>query len=215
MERFRSYLYLALIGGVGVVLPVVLLMMIFAWLFDLIANMVRPLTDLITAQATINEFAAIVIVLAIIFGGCFFIGLLVMTKFGGWIHSHLDSWLVKLAPGYKTIRDLVGQLLGGSGDASLLKGQPALARIYGPESPVQVTAIVTSRHKNGNFTVFVPTAPIPTSGVTYHLPPSCIEFLQNVSVEEAMRTIISCGAGSGDMLSTHQRAVEAQLPVEP
>jgi len=209
MERLRSFLSLALLGGLAVVLPVVVLLMIFNWLFDLLAGLVRPLTNLITSQAAVNELVAMSLVLLIILGGCFLIGLLVMTNVGGWLHRHLDSWLVKLAPGYKTIRELVTQLLGGSGDNSLFKGQPALAKIYGPDSPVQVTAIITSRHHDGNYTVFVPTAPIPTSGVTYHLPGDCVQLMEGVNVEEAMRTIIACGAGSAEMMAAHQKATAA------
>ncbi len=208
MERFRSFISLALIGGIGVVLPVVLMLMIFNWLFDVIASLVKPLTNLITAQAAVNDFVAMILVLLIIFGGCFMIGLLIMTNVGGWLHKQFDAWLVKLAPGYKTIRELVSQLLGGSGNTSLFKGQPALAKIYGPDSPVQVTAIITSRHSDGYFTVFVPTAPIPTSGVTYHLPGDCVELMRGVSVEQAMRTIIACGAGSAEMLAAHKQADE-------
>jgi uncharacterized membrane protein len=61
---------------------------------------------------------------------------------------------------------------------------------------VSVTGIVTARHANGDYTVYVPTAPIPTSGFVYHLAADCVELLPHISVETAMRTVISCGSGS-------------------
>lgn len=201
MDRLRSFFILTILGGLTVVLPIALLALIFLWMFGLVADLIRPLTDVLSEQAAINELLAMLLVFVAILWLCFFIGLLIRTQLGGWLHAKVDNWLVKLAPGYRTIREVVSQFLGGSGDTNLLNGEPALARIFGMDCSVTVTAIVTSRHPDGSFTVFVPTAPIPTSGVIYHLPDECVELMPNVSVEEAMRTIIGCGSGSVEMLS--------------
>ena len=64
----------------------------------------------------------------------------------------------------------------------------------------------------GSYVAEVPTAPIPTSGMTYHLPADCVQILPHVTVEEAMRTIISCGSGSAEMLANN--ASRAQQKVE-
>ena len=124
------------------------------------------------------------------------IGLFVSTSIGGWVHDLIDDWLAKLAPGYKTIREVVSQLLGGEGNTSLLKGEVCRAYIMGRAAGVSVTAIVTAKHANGDLTVYAPTAPIPTSGFVYHLSADCVDMLPHVSVEEAMRTVIACGSGS-------------------
>ncbi|WP_240554901.1 hypothetical protein [Oceanicoccus sagamiensis] len=63
----------------------------------------------------------------------------------------------------------------------------------------EATVIVTSTHDNGWYTVFVPTGPNPTSGMIYHLPPEQVELLPNIKVDEALRTIIACGAGSDEL----------------
>ena len=104
----------------------------------------------------------------------------------------------------KSIKEIVGQLLGKGSKTSLLSGEVVRASIFGPDVPVSVTAIVTSRHQDGFVTVYVPTAPIPASGITYHLPESCIEVLEGVTVEEAMRTIIACGAGSNELFARNK-----------
>lgn len=211
MQRVRSFLTLTILGGLMVVLPIALLAMIFVWLFGVISDLISPLTGLLRQETALNEFVAFLAVLGIILGACFVVGLLIKTRLGGWLHGHLDGWLAKLAPGYRTIREIVSQLLGGSSEDSLLKGQAALAKIFGPDSPTTVTAIVTSRHPDGAFTVFVPTAPIPTSGLTYHLPENCVQLLPHVTVEEAMRTIISCGSGSAEMLEKNNREAKKRL----
>ena len=66
------------------------------------------------------------------------------------------------------------------------------------QNETMVTAFVTDRHNNGTVSVFVPTGPNPTSGFIYHLPEKYVHPV-DVPVEDAMRSVISCGAGS-DML---------------
>ena len=66
-------------------------------------------------------------------------------------------------------------------------------------SELLVTAIVTAKHQRG-FTVFVPTAPVPTSGIVYHVPAESVQLMPDVSVEQAMKTVIACGAGSQSLL---------------
>ena len=48
-------------------------------------------------------------------------------------------------------------------------------------------------------TVFVPTGPNPTSGFIYHLPNKYIHKV-DVRVEDAMRSVISCGTGSSALI---------------
>jgi uncharacterized membrane protein len=74
----------------------------------------------------------------------------------------------------------------------------ALARIF--DNDTLVTAFVTDRHVDGSYTVFVPTGPNPTSGGIYHLKAENV-FPVDVSVEDAMRSIISCGAGSSTLIA--------------
>lgn len=169
-------------------------MILFQWLFALITDVIQPLTNILTSRADIRELMADATVLLLLVSVCFGIGLLIKTGLGGWLHRWLDKGLAKFAPGYSTIRDIVVQFVGGSDEASILNGQVALVQLYG-DHELWVTAIVTAEHSFG-YTVFVPTAPMPTSGMVYHLPASNVQLLPDVSVEQAMKTVIACGAGS-------------------
>jgi len=196
MKRLQTFLTLTLLGGMTVVLPVVILAILFQWLFGLVTNSIQPMTDWLSHYAEIKEIVADAIVVLIILATCFLIGLLIKTGVGRWLHHWLDRVLGRLAPGYKTIREIVSQFLGGENDESLLNGQVCKAWIFGAQSPASMTAIVTATHSDGSYSVFVPTAPIPTSGLVYHLPEDCVQLLPHISVETAMRTVIACGAGS-------------------
>jgi uncharacterized membrane protein len=196
LKRIKSFIWLTLLGGLAVVLPLCILLLVAHWFYALLSDFLAPISAWLGPYAGLSEALADgVVILGMLLSFCL-IGLLVKTSVGAWVHRQLERILKRVAPGYKTISDLVGQFLGGGSSSSLLSGDVALARIYGAQVPVAVTVIVTARHENGDFTVFMPTAPIPTSGVVYHLPPECVELLPHIGVEAAMRTIIGCGAGS-------------------
>lgn len=201
MTRIKTFITLTLLGGLAVVLPIAIFFMLFQWLFGQISELVAPATEWMQSRTEFKDSFARLVVIALILGLCFLIGLLVKTGVGRWVHRHFDYWLGKLAPGYSTIKELVLQFIGGGDSEGVLSGPVARARIHGANNPLSVTAIVTSQHANGDYTVYVPTAPVPTSGFVYHLPPECVEILPQVTVEAVMKSIVACGSGSANLLS--------------
>jgi uncharacterized membrane protein len=91
-------------------------------------------------------------------------------------------------------------LLGAGQGTGALRGEVALVRLNGPQSPVSQIAIVTARHADGSFTVYVPTAPLPTQGFVYHLRPEVVELHPEIGFEAAMRVVLACGSGAADLL---------------
>ena len=196
MKRLRTFVSITLLGGFMVILPIAIFLWLVEWVLGVVREVIRPLSQWLVEQTTVTNLMADLIGVLLLLSACFLIGLFIKTSIGEWLHDIVDAWLSKLAPGYKTIREIVSQLLGGEGNTSLLKGDVCRAFIMGRAAGVSVTAIVTARHDNGDVTVYVPTAPIPTSGFVYHLSADCIDLLPHVSVEAAMRTVIACGSGS-------------------
>jgi len=62
-----------------------------------------------------------------------------------------------------------------------------------------MTAFITDTHEDGSYTLFVPTGPNPTSGLIFHLAGKYVHPV-DVPVQDAMRSIISCGAGSSKLI---------------
>lgn len=204
MQRLKSFIGLTVLGGLTVILPVTVLAVLVSWLFYVITDLIAPLSALLSTHFRIPVLLADWLVLLMIVAAFFCIGLLVKTGVGRWLHHWMDVGLAKFAPGYRTIRDIVVQFVGGNEENSLLKGQVALVKLYGNINDIQVTGIVTAKY-DGGFTVFVPTAPMPTSGMTYHVPQELVTLLPEVGVEQALRTVIACGAGSQALLHMQQQ----------
>lgn len=196
MKRLRSFISITLLGGFMVVLPIAILILFAEWLFGFITSLLKPLSAWVATWSPAANYMADLTGVAVLLLSCFLIGLLVKTNIGQWLHDVMDDILGKILPGYQTINKLVTQLLGGEGNASLLKGEVCRAYIMGRNVPTSVTGIVTTKHQNGDLTVYVPTAPFLTSGMVYHLAGENVDLLPHITVETAMRTIIACGGGS-------------------
>jgi len=201
MGRLKSFLKTSLLGGVVVMLPVAILVSVLLWVFRLIMGWIEPLTRLLIKDSQLNEYAAAAIVVALIIAACFFVGVLVRTRLGGFLYRVMEHRVLRLAPGYSLIKDTVLQIFGNRRDSPF--SSVALVRLFGNETAV--TAFITDTHADGSYTVFVPTGPNPTSGLIYHLPGRYVQPVK-VPVQDAMRTIISCGAGSAGLLQQHLAA---------
>ena len=111
MDRVKTFIKTSIIGGLAVILPAVVLILIFRWLFNWIADIIQPLTNIITAKGQLQEIVADVVVIAIILATCFMVGVVVRTKAGQFLQENLENRILRLAPGYPTIKAVVMDLL--------------------------------------------------------------------------------------------------------
>jgi uncharacterized membrane protein len=198
MDKLKSFLKTSLLGGVVVILPIAILASVMLWLFNLVSGFIEPLTRLLIKDSQLNEYAAEFIVIILIMTACFFVGVLVRTRLGGFLYRVIESRILKLAPGYSMVKETVTQVFGNKSESPF--SSVALAQIFCNET--QVTCFITDKHDNGMYTLFVPTGPNPTSGLIYHLDGKYVHPV-DIPVQDAMRSIISCGAGTAKLLSEY------------
>ena len=201
MPKIRAFIKRALIGGLVVVLPIAVLVFFFRWIYDLVTDLLQPISSLLIKTWGFPDLAADLLTIIIILASCFIVGTVVSTGLGKWAHDRFDGTLARLAPGYRMIKEIVNQFLGDKPESPFSQGLVARVKLFGAGVETTVTALVTSEHPNGFYTVFVPTGPNPTSGMIYHLPGELVEIYPDLKVDSAMRTVISCGAGSGALFA--------------
>ena len=195
MTRLKLFLKNAIVGGLLVILPVAIFLFVLTWVFGLIRKAISPLTIIVMEQSPIQGLVADVLVIALLIFICFTVGVIVRTKAGKWMHSILESRIFQYAPGYMLIKETIFQFLGKSKPPF---SSVALVQLF--DNEVLSTGFITDEHEDGIYTVFIPTGPNPTSGLIYHLPKRLVHPVK-VSIEETMRSIISCGAGSSTIIS--------------
>ena len=197
-ERTKNFFRTTVLGGVIVILPITILIFAFRWLFGIVGNAIKPLTDLAVAYIPLpnryDQPIATLLVLIVIFSLCFLVGLFIRTRLGLYLYSVLESSLLSKTPGYKMIKETVNQFFGKKVSPF---SSVALIQIF--QNETLVTGFVTDKHAGDMVSVFVPTGPNPTSGFIYHLPKKYVHPV-DVPVEDAMRSVISCGAGSSMLI---------------
>jgi uncharacterized membrane protein len=199
IKKLKSFFWTSVLGGVVVILPIAILFGVFNWIFKFVTNLIQPLTNIIVTTAETRVLIAQIIVIGIILGACFFVGVLVRTRIGKFIFMFIENKLFKIAPGYTLVKETVLQLLGNK---KAPYSHVVLAQIFCNDT--YMTGFVTDESSDGIYTVFVPTGPNPTSGNIYHLKKEYVHIV-DVSVEAAMQSIISCGAGSSKLIESLKR----------
>jgi len=198
MKRLRSFLKTSLLGGLVVILPATILVSVSLWLFGLITNWIKPLSDVLRSYSEYSELISDFIVISLIIFTCFFVGVLVRTRLGGFLFRTIEHRILKLMPGYSMIKETVLQVFGNRDESPF--SSVALAQVYGNDT--LATVFITDKHADGSFTVFMPTGPNPTSGLIFHLRGVYVHPV-DIPVQDAMRSIISCGAGTHRLIQQH------------
>lgn len=196
MEKIKSFVKTTLFGGALVVLPIVILVLVFRWLYDFVADKIKPITYLLVEAVKLQEFVASILAVIVILLVFFIVGVIVKTRFGKFSFELIELNFLTRLPLYKIIKETTLQLVGS--EKTLFK-YVALVNLFGNDT--RVTGFVTDEHEDGIVTVFVPSGPAPTAGFIYHLPKNNVQKI-DYPVEKAMKTILSLGAGSKELLSS-------------
>ena len=205
MTGLKAFVRAALFGGIIVLLPLGILLFILNWIIGAVTGTVQPISNQLTATLNFNETLSDVIAVASLIVICFLVGAAVKTEAGEWLFRSIENRILKVAPGYSMIRETVVQFLGTERPPF---SSVALVQIF--QNRTLVTAFITDTHADGSYSVFVPTGPNPMSGNIYHVKGEYVHIV-DVPVEDAMRSIISCGAGSKKLIDAYMDE-NAQLP---
>jgi uncharacterized membrane protein len=195
-SRTRLIVRRSLAGGLLILLPLVIVGTIFRWIYDVASEVISPFTGPFINTLGLPKILADLIVIVLLVVLCFVIGSLVATRLGAWLWQRAEEVLVSRVPGYRSVREITAQVLGNNNDSPFKRGEVARIWLYGRQADVSVGGLVTSRHSDGRLTVFVPTGPNPTTGFIYHVSAELVELHPELRVEQLMKTVIACGAGT-------------------
>ena len=187
MKPLLEFVKITLVGGLLIVLPVWLsLLLLFKAIKGAMA-MLLPIAKLLPQSVVHEKIVALVLLLAI----CFAVGLLVRTAMGKRIGDWLELHLLGRLPGFSVIRSMIGQFAGEKDEQSF---QPALVEI----EEALVPAFIIEKHADGQFTVFVSSSPTPMAGAIYILQPERVHPV-DVPLRKAMVCVTKWGAGAAEM----------------
>jgi uncharacterized membrane protein len=193
MKFAREFLANVLVGGLLIVLPIYLAVLVLLKGMQSAAALLRPLTVLLPAWLPAGLLS-----LALVLVVCFLIGIAVRTRVGRILRERVERSLFERLPGYALFRSLT-QRLAGEGQEGAWK--PALVEI----EEALVPAFIIEELEDGRFTVFVPSVPTPFAGAVYILSRERVHAL-DVPFTQGIRSISRWGSGSKDLVAAMTKA---------
>jgi uncharacterized membrane protein len=178
-----------LVGGLLIVVPIYLAVLLLLKAMQSVMGLVRPLAQLLPAWIPADNILSLLLVLSL----CFLIGLAVRAPIGRALRERLEQSLFERIPGYALFRSLTQRLAGESREHVW---QPALAEI----EDALVPAFIIEELEDGRFTVFVPSIPTPLAGAVYVLSRDRVHPL-DVPFTQAIQTVSRWGSGAKELVA--------------
>ncbi len=176
-----------LIGGVLIVLPIYLSILMVAKTLSVIVALLAPVTATIPAGAQFRQVIAVLIVLAV----CFVAGIVVRTGAGLRAKNAFERSVLENIPGYELVRGLTARVSGDEREGAF---RPALVEIEDALSP----GFIIEELEDGRYTVLVPSVPTPAAGALFILPRERVHPV-DVPFTQAVKVISKWGAGAGEL----------------
>jgi len=194
MKNFIEFLKTTLVGGLLVLAPIYLLVLLFLKALLGAKQLLAPVIAEIPAAAASPGLIAVLVVIA----ACFLAGLIVSTGPGQRGIEALQHWVLEKIPGYRMLRNVVARI-GSDDDTGSLA--PALVEIEDGLVP----ALIVEELPDGQIVVLVPSVPTPIAGALYILPAARVHRV-NVPLRRLMQVYTKWGEGTGELVAAMQAA---------
>jgi uncharacterized membrane protein len=201
MRPIAEFTKTTLIGGVLVIIPVYLSVLLLLKAFAGVAGLVAPITEGLPVTLPFRE----VIAMLVLIGVCFICGIAVRTGPGLRAKNALERSVLEKIPGYALIRGLAGRIAGQTDEQTF-------AVVLVEIEDALVPAFLVEDCGDGQCAVFVPSVPTPAAGSIYIIANERVHPV-DVPFTLAVSVISKWGAGAGELLAGMKRAAQKSAPV--
>ena len=188
MKTLAEFTKTTLIGGILIVLPIYVSILLLLKAISGLIALVNPITAGIPASVEFRGVLAVVVLVAI----CFATGLVVRTGPGLRAKNAFEEAILSKLPGYALLRGLAGRIAGEADEQTFA---PALVEI----EEALVPALIIEELEDGSYTVLVPSVPTPMAGALYILPRERVHPV-DVSFTTALKVFTKWGTGAGEFV---------------
>ncbi len=203
MRTLAEFTKTTLIGGVLVVLPIYIAVLLLAKTVGGLLALLAPVTEHIPAAVEFRRLVAILLIVMI----CFVVGLVVRTGPGLRAKNAFENAILEKLPGYTFMRGVARRLTGSAEEQAL---QPALVEI----EEALVPALIVEELADGSYTVLVPSAPTPMAGSIYILSRDRVHPV-DIPFTKAIGVFSKWGTGAGEFVRAMNSDAVAKPAVPP
>jgi uncharacterized membrane protein len=201
MKVLLSFLATTVIGGLLVLVPVALLILILDDVLFMVVELVAPVAELRPVERLGGEVVATIVALALIVGFCFLVGLVARTAIGSRLGGWVEDAVLRRVPAYGMLKTLSQQFVGAGGaDQSMFV--PAVLSL--PEDSLQLVYLI-EEHGNGFATVMIPSVPAALAGPLQYVRSERLRKLE-VPLAQVVQALQGCGIGAGPLFAPETSA---------
>jgi uncharacterized membrane protein len=197
MKTIIDFLKHTAFGGLLVLLPILLFILLLMEIVDLVVGLATPIAGLFPAGTFEDPKHPVALALVLLAGASMLIGIAMKSKtaqnFGNWVE---DKTINKL-PIYRFVKALVSGLIGAEKSASF---QPAL---FDAGNDIQEIVYVIEDLGNGTLTALFPYAPTGFAGPVKIVLKDRITPL-SASLGDVSLVLNHMGLGAGQLLKTKE-----------
>ena len=193
MKKLLTFVAKTLFGGLLVIVPIYLAVLLVLKGMKSVVGLVRPFALLLPDWFPAEKALSLLLVFLV----CILIGLAVRTRAGRAVRERVERTFFERIPGYALIRSLTQQL-AGENRGNVWK--PALVEI----EEALVPAFIIEELEDGRYTVFVPSIPTPLAGAVYILDRKRVHPL-DVPFTQALQVVSRWGSGAKDLVAVMKR----------
>ena len=191
MKHFLAFLKTTLLGGLIVVLPAWLAVLLVLKALGHLEIFVKPISKHLPEAIAHPRVIAILVLV----GLCFLVGLAIHTAIGRRIEHAAERLVLNKIPGYNTLHGFAARLTDSDEGASF---QPALVEI----EEALVPGFIVEQHSGNRCTVFIPSVPTPMAGAVYIIDNNRVHPLDLPAIS-VMQCISKWGGESDKLLASY------------
>jgi len=189
MKALVEFLKTTLIGGLLIVVPVYLTVLLLTKALKGMIALLGPIVALLPER--VHHFGQL-LAIALVVLVCFVLGLIARTVLGRRVIETFERRVLERVPGFAMLRSVARRVSGNAEDAQF---QPVLVEIEEALTP----AFIVEEIDADRFVVLVPSVPTPAAGSLYILPRQRVHWV-DAPVTEAIAVITRWGSGTGKLL---------------
>ena len=193
MKRLLNFFKTTLVGGLLVVLPLAVAVMLLDAGLKKIDGLLDPIADLLPEHSYITAIGRYFVTVLVLFGLCFLAGLLVRTAMGKGAWSWFNKSVLEKVPFFKMFTRLMRQMVHVEESSSFT---PAL---FQTPLDTKVLAWIVDDIPDGGYVIMIPNAPTPIVGEIHVVAREQVSKL-DIPLKDFMDIIEGCGTGSAELL---------------
>lgn len=178
-----------IVDGIIILLPLGLILIIGMKLVAMLRELSEPFAELLPERLRYPTMIAVAMLLTL----SLIAGLLARTGTGKKAGVYFEGSVLSRIPGYSLLRSLTQSVR--------TEETEDYAPVFVETDESLALAFIIEIHDDGRYTVFIPSAPTPTSGAVFVMEPSRVHFI-DAHFMDVIKTMSKFGVGSASLMKS-------------